>query len=465
MSNCPHRVFLDAHGDPATRVERDPLLRFLWEGRDILQNEPPDLLTTRLDVSRPRSVRLAATRAALDDGAPRIAGALLADGDLEAAPDYLERVTTEDGSTHYRPVEVAPTQTFSPNHGMLRTRSVLRLCLTADVLERVTGVRPATGVVLDRTGAPLVVLLPEVWNDYERAIARLRRILARQEVTEPGMISACKLCPWQDHCAHTLSVRRDLTLIAGLGPAQRHLLRQAGVPDLSALAAIDAGALATRVPTIVDRAESYVRQARVTTKNTPEILASWTPPPCGVEVSYDIEDDPQGFVYLHGLLVRERGKPETARYEGVFADPGEDEAAVWARFLAVVSALPPDAVFYTYTDYEDRHIRRLAQRYGGDEVATPLLHRTCDIYAALKRSAVLPLQNYSLKTVAPYLGFEWRDEDPGGAQSIGWWRAYREDATRNAPLRERLLAYNEDDCIATFMVRDWLEKMAAPKKG
>jgi predicted RecB family nuclease len=63
-----------------------------------------------------------------------------------------------------------------------------------------------------------------------------------------------------------------------------------------------------------------------------------------------------------------------------------------------------------------------------------------------------------LKVVAGAAGFRWRDEDPSGEASMAWYEdAIQRDGPLAAPARERLFAYNEDDCRATRALRDWLE--------
>jgi len=79
-------------------------------------------------------------------------------------------------------------------------------------------------------------------------------------------------------------------------------------------------------------------------------------------------------------------------------------------------------------------------------------------------AAVLPTDGRGLKTIAQWIGFEWRDEDPGGAQSMAWWKEYLDNPVAKTALRNRVIAYNEDDLRATFVVRDWLERFCGTRR-
>ena len=69
-----------------------------------------------------------------------------------------------------------------------------------------------------------------------------------------------------------------------------------------------------------------------------------------------------------------------------------------------------------------------------------------------------------LKLIAPLAGFEWRDEDPGGAASMLWHAEAATATDRQAQLeiQSRLLTYNEDDVRATEAIRSWLRTTDLP---
>ena len=68
-----------------------------------------------------------------------------------------------------------------------------------------------------------------------------------------------------------------------------------------------------------------------------------------------------------------------------------------------------------------------------------------------------PTNDQSIKTLAKYLGFEWRDTDPSGAESIEWYHRWVEGG--DELVKQRILEYNEDDCRATRVLLDALRAM------
>jgi predicted RecB family nuclease len=78
--------------------------------------------------------------------------------------------------------------------------------------------------------------------------------------------------------------------------------------------------------------------------------------------------------------------------------------------------------------------------------------RSFDLYFDAVKRSEWPTMDYSVKTLAKFCGFKWRDTDPSGAASIQWFDEWVN--TREPSIKQRILDYNEDDCVA--MLRDFL---------
>ena len=86
-----------------------------------------------------------------------------------------------------------------------------------------------------------------------------------------------------------------------------------------------------------------------------------------------------------------------------------------------------------------------------------------DLYDTVKRHTDWPVSSYSLKDLAQYLDFTWRDETPSGALSIQWFNEFIE--TGDEECLKRLLIYNEDDCKATMILKEGIEALANPSNS
>ena len=54
-----------------------------------------------------------------------------------------------------------------------------------------------------------------------------------------------------------------------------------------------------------------------------------------------------------------------------------------------------------------------------------LSSRFIDLHTLIRKSWILPLKNYSLKTVSNWLGFEWMQKNVNGSKALYWWIQYQ----------------------------------------
>lgn len=78
--------------------------------------------------------------------------------------------------------------------------------------------------------------------------------------------------------------------------------------------------------------------------------------------------------------------------------------------------------------------------------------RAIELYMAALGSSEWPMMDFSVKSLAKFCGFKWRDTDLSGASSIEWFDRWAK--TGDPALKQRLLDYNEDDCVAMRVVLD-----------
>jgi len=69
-----------------------------------------------------------------------------------------------------------------------------------------------------------------------------------------------------------------------------------------------------------------------------------------------------------------------------------------------------------------------------------------------------PTYSNGLKDIAKYMGYRWRHADVNALESIALYFQYVENPEVNKDTIQKVIDYNEDDCRATMLVKDWLER-------
>jgi predicted RecB family nuclease len=199
-----------------------------------------------------------------------------------------------------------------------------------------------------------------------------------------------------------------------------------------------------------------------------------------VELHVDMEED--GLIYLWGVRTEQRSKKTTTTGYipfVTFDNTPEAEAQVFAEFwryltdtIAAAEAEhgPGKVKVYHYTAAEDRCMKHLARAHAGVD-GVPTIDEVeqfvnsdiwYDLYPVLAKDVIWPLYNHTLKSLAKYARFIWRDSDPSGAGSTVWYKNACDlslsDEEREA-WKQRLIDYNEDDVRATSALLAFFRQM------
>ena len=220
------------------------------------------------------------------------------------------------------------------------------------------------------------------------------------------------------------------------------------------------------------RNQFHDRATLLTTRDaTPFLRVPVHLPTYNCELFFDIEVDPmRDICYLHGFVERYGGANATEKFVFAFAEEPtlEAERRAFAEAWAYIKDRRPCALYY-YSKYERTIYRKLREKHpdvcSADEIEDPFDPADAiDLYSdVVKRATEWPTWDYSIKTLAKYLGFSWRDTHPSGAASIEWFHQWVE--MRDPAIRQRILDYNEDDCRATRVVRDALDSLTVRPGG
>jgi predicted RecB family nuclease len=280
------------------------------------------------------------------------------------------------------------------------------------------------------------------------------------------------------------------SVLVGNAPKRAATLAAAGIATVADVLALDAGTGAVpKVAGLVDMIDAS-RAQKVGKVLRARGVSKLSLPRADIEVDVDMENDSTlneednelGVVYLWGTLTTVRckgfslpGNPYRA-FSTFAAGDREGEAKafadMWGWLQSLITLARTEGLTfrsYCYTGAENRIMRHLAKKHHGRFPGVPSLAEVeafvasehwVDLYTVVERQLVWPTENRSIKSIAKWARHSWRDSDANGANSVVW---YHEACQGYVQAQQRLLDYNEDDVLATFRVREWLDSLCASR--
>ena len=472
---CSRRAYLDTHHD---RTAADPPSDYLQKIKQDSAEHRATVLEDYEAFERPHYTRgdwrkgAQATAALMTAGVDYIVGGVLIDAVeqgvyLVSCPDILVKQGGWSvwGDWQYATVDIKLGKKPKLDYQIVAT-------FHAYVLAHTQGNWPHESWLALREGryhsVDLSQQLPKFGEALESCLADL------QHDTAPEVFishSRCDLCHWFSQCYQSAREAFHLSLLPGVTPARYTHLKVQNLTTLTDLARSHPAQL-TYLPGFGDVvAEKLIHQAQATLYNqaiarTPSdsnsfILSPQDLPSGEVELYFDIEAAPDvDVIYLHGVLVVDH-RNQTEQFHALLAETVGQEQAAWEQFLDLVLQYP-QAPIYHFCPYEAQTARKLTRHYNSlpqDELQR-LLSRFVDIHWCVTEAVTLPVESYALKHIARWMGFEWRDSEANGAQSICWYNEWL--TTGDLTYLDAILRYNEDDCRATYHVKHWLTEFAKP---
>lgn len=483
---CQHRVWRDAYGPQDEKIkETNPFVELLWEKgmlheENVIKNigEFTDLRTGTYEE------RFNKTIGEMKKGTNLIYQGVIMYGELMGIPDLLKK--NDDGT--YIPLDIKSGRGFegvedngSDEAGKMKKHYAVQLCLYQEILQRLGFSKKNEGLIYDidnkeviyDLSQPMGVRNKKLWTEFYQEIkGQVKSLLDNSVKNKPEMGGKCKLCPWYLSCKKWAKQTHDLTNLFYVGRSDRDTVnRDLGIEKMEDLENMDIDEILQTKKTNKQYMKNFgesklnkmKQRALIMTKaKKPIIYGPVEFPKTTYELFFDIEDDPtQEFVYLHGVYER---SPQGKRFVPFLAEnlTDEDEKKAWSEFFGYIRSLPQnDFSIYYYSHHEKTTYSKLQKKYP-DVISEDDLVKlfdngnVIDLYSVIYKQTDWPLTSYSLKDIATYLGFKWRDETPSGALSIQWYNEYLK--TKDRKIMQRILEYNDDDCRATMIIKDYLSK-------
>ncbi|MDK8578849.1 TM0106 family RecB-like putative nuclease [Corynebacterium pseudodiphtheriticum] len=274
----------------------------------------------------------------------------------------------------------------------------------------------------------------------------------------PRRRKECASCRFWDYCEQELRDADDISLFLSGDRADQ--LRERGITTVEALRRADS-AIAGDYPQLADawrRGIPFLARQQADEMQIPR---------ADVELDIDMEAYLDQGAYLWGVWDGAKYHPFVTWDEL----GGAAEARNFARFWDYVCTRRRQAEAagmsfraYCYSAHGENHwMRRSAKRFEGQ----PGVPTSKEIDAFIGSTQWVDVFRYAkqfladtagmgLKQVAATAGHRWPDEDVDGEQSVNARRKAVGDGPEAIRCREQLLGYNQGDCQATRVVRDWL---------
>lgn len=423
------------------------------------------------------------TLALMKGGAQVIAQGALSDGEWFGRPDVLRRVATPSKRWKWS-YEVEDTKLARET----KATTILQLSLYSDLLAKIQGTVPEfLRVVPPGEGFAGEKYRVCEYAAYSRFVMkRLRGAVGEgaSKETYPEPVEHCNVCRWFRECDARRRVDDHLSLVAGIRRQQRD--------QFEAWKAVTMAKLAMLPIPLKDRPkhgskaglERVREQARVQVEGRTEkklkheVLLPVTegagfcrlPEPSVGDLFVDLEGDPfvgeNGLQYLFGFAVLD-GRGEW-KYEKRWALNREEEKEGFEWLVDEITRrreANPKMHVYHFGAYEPGALKRLMGMYATREDEIDRLLRAgvmVDLHQAYKQGVRASVEEYSLKKVEAFYGFE--RKTPLEASRVAM--RYVEHRLELGRLEEELPheirgtmeGYNADDCISTAKLRDWLEE-------
>lgn len=471
---CEHLTSLEllvARGEIARPDPGDDLKLLFAKGDEheaaYLERLRADGLSVRDITAESRDFEAAAgdTREAMAEGPDVIYQAVFLDGRWRGRADFLLRVEAPSdlGAWSYEVLDTKLARSAKPAH-------ILQLCFYTERLSREQGGQAEHFHVLLGSGERRS-FRPQEFDAYARRVRRrLEEFVEKDGPTEAMPCEHCSSCDFLPRCEAWWEEVDHLSRVAGCGRRQIEKLRPAGIDTLRALARADAAdpppGLSAETFAKLHR-QAALQLARADTGELryellePEAARGFAllPGPSAGDIFFDLEGNPfwdeQGSLeYLWGFMDAE------GTYTVLWAQDRSSEREGFVQLVDLIHERlrqHPDMHVYHYAAYEVSVLRRLAGRYGTRENEVDELLRRgvlVDLLKVVRGGLAASVPGYGLKEMEAFLDFKRSAEIRDGGTSVVEYERFVQ--TGDQTILAGIAAYNEEDCVATLALRDWL---------
>jgi uncharacterized protein len=364
--------------------------------------------------------------------------------------------------------------------------TILQLSFYSDLLRAAQGVEPDHfHVVTPKSGPKGETYRTADFAAYFRTVRTRLESTTAQTPAEviansyPEPIDHCDVCVWYKACD---TKRRDddhLSLVANASRSQGRELETNGIATLERLARCAEIPFKPKHGS-VEALAKLRDQAKVQFESrglqTPlhelrpfkkDEGLQLLPEPTPGDIFLDLEGDPfaaeGGREYLFGIITLDAAKKPVYHPWWAMTE-AEEKAAFEAAmdFIDAQRAKHPRMHVYHFAKYEQTAFKKLMGRHAtrGDKVDELLRGgHFIDLYEVVHQGLLAGVESYSIKQLEPLYGFVRKVPLEDARSGLRQMERGLETGIHDLPaeVRDAVAGYNQDDCVSTLRLRDWLE--------
>jgi uncharacterized protein len=436
------------------------------------------LIRNGLKVENLRGQSMGATIEAMQKGADVLVQARLDNGMWMGYADILLKAPGKSrfGTWSYEVQDTKLAQTT-------RAATLLQLCLYTDLLSEIQDFIPEKmHVIKPGENFPAEAFRYAEFQSYYRQVKKnFEEIMSGSEIaTYPDPVEHCNICAWWQVCDRKRHDDDHLSLVAGIRSLHIVELQRQKIETLEKFANAETLEKPER-----GNKETFLRkkaQAKIQLQGRHEKQLLFDPlseeagrglnrlpQPDGGDIYFDIEGDAfyedGGLEYLLGYAYSDNG---SMVYKHIWSSNRAEEKRAFQQFMEFVTARwkqYPRMHIYHFAPYEPSAVKRLARVHAQFEKETDVLlraERFIDLHAVFKEALLASVETYSLKELEKFTQYTrnvvLRDASSARKSVEIALELHAFDSLSKETIKT-VKDYNEDDCLATEALHQWLENL------
>jgi predicted RecB family nuclease len=441
--NCKFKSHLKLAGQQGIRTDYEGLLD---ETRQKVRTTAIDKILAKYSQNNvARDIILTAD--SLRQGPSYVLSATLEDEHFSLSFDGLKRVDgpSKLGLFHYVPMLFHETNRYGK-----KQRSLLEI--QGLLLSRLQGLMPSTGIIWH--GKDCRTTRVRLNGDLRKTERLIREVKEFVDAASPPRLilnDHCQICEFRQRCHEEAALKDEISLLRGISEKEIKRYARKGIFTVAQLAhTFRPRRKGTKSSSTAERHHHALQALAIRDKRV-YVLGAPQLPVSRVNVYLDVEGCPDDRLeYLIGLLIADGNAVQRHSF---WANDSDEQDQIFEQFLNSLSQLDDFRVF-SYGSYEKAFLQKMSLRSDRKELVDRVLKSQVNILSLIYPHIYFPTYSNGLKEVASYLDCIWTDANASGIQSITWRKRW--ESTKDEAWKQRLIAYNLEDCEALKQVTEFL---------